>query len=248
MVRSRLQSSALRSSVSEAALLSSLRVLQPRSAQHRRGAGVPYAPRSSAHNSYNRTLPPACLVGNIMSSIVSCRVVSCRVVSCRVVSCTVPPVLADAHHAAECGCVKALLGLARLHSGLPAACLPGLAIPEEERDESLRRHYYEFAAQGGELEAALWVAQQCEQEGDAEAADRYFADADQMMATGKGVAEIGQMPHYEVRAKRAALAEAAGERGKAADLYSEASEIAMAAFKTKVGMRYMMRSEELSEG
>ena len=142
--------------------------------------------------------------------------------------------------------MEALLGLARLHGGLRAHCLPGLNIPEEDRDSSLQRHYYELAAHGGELEAALWVARRSEDEGDASAAARFYADADEIMATTEEESEgIGQMQRYEVRAKRAELEEKQGDGEAAATLYSQASELAMAAFKTKLAMRYMARAEEL---
>ena len=74
--------------------------------------------------------------------------------------------------------------------------------------------------------------------------------ASRMLAEGGGSQQdLGggaSVEPYEVKAEIARLYETGlGDTAKAAAAYAEASELAMAAFKSKLGMKYMMKAEEL---
>ena len=161
-----------------------------------------------------------------------------------------------ASKAALLGCAEACFPMARLHEGLESDALPGLSLELEDRDESSALTFYQEAAKVGELQAAVRVARAF-QLGELGAqlnwlsALQFWDIADTLSGDISDVGLIGQLEQYQIRQTRADLLRAGGhglqlDLTRAAELYSEASELAMGAFKVRLGTKLMMLAEEVA--
>lgn len=162
-------------------------------------------------------------------------------------------------HAADCGCLEAIICTARIHLGLPHDVLADVQLPDTEENLNIAVDYLLIAAEAGDRASMIQLAKAydtelnlgTERKRSWKEAIHWYGLAVQM----DGDDESGQFdgciddPKYVMLARQAEMYSSGGfdldrDSNKAGTLFQEAAHEAMAAGKGRMANKYFALAEE----